>query len=231
VPYFDHPELPSAPPEQSVLWRYLCLAELGDLLKNKTLHLNRADQLQDASIDVEGQVNLSAASGMSPQSIRRALALMQSVQSAVFVDSWYENDSSKHDQWIAGGRLNEEIAIRSNMCAIKSAFARAPQKIYASSVQYIDLASHPIPVGNVFLPALHKRYELHEEKEVRILLLQTSGEKTFSPGPAEGLNITVDRKSLIHAIHVPAKSSDSLCRHVMSLADQYGLTCETSPQS
>lgn len=228
MPYFDHPELPSAPSDESVLWRYLSLTELIDLLNSNALHLTRADQLMDLSIDAESQVILGASSGLSAESVRRSFALMRSVQSAVFLDCWYQNGSAKHGEWEASGAINEGVAIRSNAHALKTSLAQAPQKIYASSVQYIDFTTDPMPTGNIFLPALHKRRDLRLEKEVRILLLQTSGENKFSPGPAGGLNIPVDTKTLIQSLHIAPGSADSFRNRVVSLAGDYGLTYESS---
>lgn len=228
MPYFDHPELPPAPFDDTVIWRYMSLTKLQDLLHSDSLHLTRADQQMDASIDIESQVNLGASAGMSANSIRRSFDLMRSVQSAVFIDGWFQSGSTRHDHWQASSEIEEQIAIRSNLRSMKASFSQAPQKIYTSSVQYIDFSATLMPSGNVFLPALHKQHHFRAEKEVRVLLLHTSGEKVFAPGPSGGLRVPVDIQTLIHALHLPSGSSGSLRNRVISLANQSGLTCDIS---
>ena len=223
--YFDHPELPSAPAEDTVIWRYLSLAEFLNTLYQRTLHFTRVDRLCDSFLDIENLVALSAHSGIQTESTRRSLALMKSVQSAVFANSWYENDSHAHLRWeIHGG--NYEVAIRSTVNTLKKALSASSQKVYISRVQYIDFASVPMPTGNVFLPALHKQHELRNEKELRMLLLQTGGQTVFSPGPERGIDVSVETASLIKGVRVTPRSASWFRRLVASIAERYSLNFE-----
>jgi hypothetical protein len=225
--YFDHPELPSAPPEDTVIWRYLSLAEFLNILNQRTLHFTRVDRLSDSFLDIENQVALSALSGLHTGSTRRSFDLMKSVQSAVFANSWYENGSHAHLRWeIHGG--NYEVAIRSTVKTLKKALAASSQKVYMSGVQYIDFASVPMPAGNVFLPALHKQHNLRNEREVRLLLLQTGGQTVFSPGPERGVDVSVENASLIKGIRVTPRSANWFQSLVASIADRYTLNLENS---
>jgi hypothetical protein len=97
-----------------------------------------------------------------------------------------------------------------------------------SSMQYIDFASTPMPTGNVFLPALHKQHELRNEKELRMLLLQTGGQPVFSPGPEQGVGISVETASLIKAIRVTPQSASWFRSLVKSITDRYSLNFENS---
>jgi hypothetical protein len=227
MPYFDHPELPSTPAEDTVIWRYLSLAEFLNIPNDQTLHFARVDRLSDSFLDIENQVALSALAGLSAESTRRSLNLMKSVQKAVFSNSWYEADSHAHLKWeIHGG--NYEVAIRSSVSTLKKALTTSTQKIYMSRVQYIDFASTPMPTGNVFLPALHKQHELRNEKEIRMLLLQTGGQKVFSPGPEQGVDVSVETASLIKAVRVTPRSATWFRSLVKSLADRYTLNFESN---
>jgi hypothetical protein len=225
--YFDHLELPAAPAEETVIWQYLSLAEFLNILNDQTLHFFRVDRLSDSFLDIENQVALSALSGLPAESTRRALALMKSVQSAVFANSWYESGSNAHLRWeIHGG--NYEVAIRTTVNTIKKALSASSQKIYMSGVQYIDFASVPMPSGNVFLPALHKPHELRNEKEIRMLLLQTGGQPVFSPGPKQGVDVNVVTTSLIKGVRVTPRSANWIRSLVKSIADHYSLNFENN---
>jgi hypothetical protein len=225
--YLDHLELPSAPAGDKVIWRYLSLAQFLNILNNQTLHFTRIDRNPDSLLDIESQVALNAFAGISAESTRRAFNLMKSTQSAVFTNSWYENDSHAHLRWeIHGG--NYEVAIRTNVDTLKNILSPASQRIYMSSVQYIDFASIPMPTGNVFLPALHKPHELSEEKEVRLLLLQTGGKSVFSPGPEEGIDVSIEATSMIKGVRVAPRSASRLRGLLRSIADRYSLNFESN---
>jgi hypothetical protein len=225
--YFDHPELPSAPAEDTVIWRYLPLAEFLNIPNDQTLHFTRVDRLSESFPDIEKQVALGALAGFPAESTRRSIDLMKSAQKAVFSNSWYEADSQAHLKWeIHGG--NYEVAIRSTVNTLKKALTTSTQKIYMSSMQYIDFASVPMPTGNVFLPALHKPHELRNEKELRMLLLQTGGQTVFSPGPEQGVDVSVETVSLIKGVRVTPRSATWFRSLVKSLADRYSLNFESN---
>lgn len=227
MPYLDHLELPSAPAGDKVIWRYLSLAQFLNILNNQTLHFTRIDRNSDSLLDIENQVALNAFAGIPAESTRRAFNLMKSTQSAVFTNSWYENDSQAHLRWeMPGG--NYEVAIRTNVDTLKNILSPASQKIYMSSVQYIDFASVPMPTGNVFLPALHKPRELSEEKEVRLLLLQTGGQSVFSPGPEQGIDVSIEAASMIKGVRVAPRSASRLRGLMRSIADRYSLNFESN---
>ena len=103
-----------------------------------------------------------------------------------------------------------------------------PQKIYLSGVQYIDFAASAMPTGNVFLPALHKCRDLHSEKEVRILMLQTGDQKAFSSGSTRGIELPIDLRSLIQGIRLAPRSAGWLHNLMLSLAERHGLSYEPS---
>jgi rubredoxin len=227
VSYLNHLELPSAPAGDEVIWRYLPLAQLLKILNEQTLHFTRVDRLCDYSLDIENQVALNVLAGIPAESTRRAFNLMKSAQSAVFSNNWYENGSHAHLRWEMHGG-NDEVAIRTTVDTLKKALSPSSQKIYMSSVQYVDFACAPMPTGNVFLPALHKPHELRDEKEILMLLLQTGGQAVFSPGPEQGVEVRIDAASLIKGVRVPPRSASSFRSQVLSIADHYRLNFEST---
>lgn len=228
MPYTDHPEIPPAPADDTVIWQYLSVAELLDLLDSSAIHLTRADSLATTSIDVESQVMLGLRSGIPAEMVRRSFGLMSSVQTAIFTSCWYSSGSAFHSKWEGCGGGKAQIAIRSTVKGLQAAVSRAPQRLYISAVQYIDFAVSVMPTGNVFFPALHKDYELRDEREVRLLMLQTGGQKIFSPGPSCGIDLPIDLHSMIHGIRLAPHSAEWLRDLVHSLAERYGLTCDNS---
>ena len=228
MPYTHHPEIPSPPADDTVIWQYLSVAELLDLLDSSAVHLTRADRLDDVPIDVERQVSLGFLSGAPAETVRRSFDLMYSVQAAVFTSCWFGSGSSMHHRWERLGGDKSQIAIRSTVKAFKASVSSVPRKLYLSAVQYIDPAALPIPTGNIFLPVLHKRHELRDQKEVRLLTLQTGGQTVFSPGPREGIELPVDLRSMIQDISLAPNSADWLHRLVQTLAERYRLTLDNN---
>jgi hypothetical protein len=90
----------------------------------------------------------------------------------------------------------------------------------------MDFTASRVPTGNVFLPALHKCQELRDEKELRLLILQSGGQKAFSPGPSQGVDLTVDLGSLILGLRLAPRSAEWLRDLVGLLADRHGITYE-----
>jgi hypothetical protein len=225
--YLDHLELPPAPAGDQVIWRYLPLAQFLNILNDQTLHFTRIDHLSDSFPDVETQVALNALAGIPAESTRRSFDLMRSVQSAVFINSWFEIDSRAHLRWEIHS-CNYEVAIRTTVDTLKSSLSPSLQKIYMSAVQYIDFAAASMPIGNVFLPSLHKQDRLRDEKEVRLLLLQTGGPTIFVPGPEQGIEVTIDAASLIKGVLVTSQSPPWFRSLVSSIADRYSLNFESS---
>lgn len=228
--YFDHPELPPQPAEVASIWQYLLISDFLKLMDNRALRFTRIDRLPGSSLDVQSQVALAAASGVPAESIWRSMSLMHSVQRAVFVNCWHENGSSAHRRWSEGGG-EQLIAIRSSAKALKAALAASSptQKVYLSRVQYIDFDSTLMPTGNVFLPALHKQHVLRDEKEIRLLLLQTGGQEAFTPGPEQGVEVTVELSALIDEVRVASQASLWLRKMVHTLTEEHGMSFEAGP--
>jgi hypothetical protein len=61
---------------------------------------------------------------------------------------------------------------------------------------------------------------------MRLLMLQAGGQKAFSPGPSQGVDITVDLGSLIQGLLIAPRSAKWLRDLVGLLADRYGITYE-----
>ena len=228
MPYFYHPEIPAAPAGDTTIWQYVSVAELLDLLDCSSLHLTRADHLADPSIDVENQVFLGVLSGMSGEAARRSFDLMHSVQTAVFASRWYASGSTVHREWLQCGGAKSQIAVRSTVKALQASVALVPQKIYVSAMQYMDFATSPMPTGNVFLPAVHTCSTLRDERELRLLMLQTGDTKAFSPGPSGGVDLNIDLRSLITGLRLAPRSAEWLHNLVRSLAERYGATFENT---
>jgi hypothetical protein len=226
MPYFDHLELPSAPDGDEVIWRYLSMDQLLNILNEETIHFSRVDHSSGSFPNIESQVALNVLAGIPPEAARRSLYLMKGVQSAVFTNSWYESGAHEHLRWeIHGG--NDKVAIRTTVDALQNALSLSSQKISMSSVQYIDFACVPMPTGNAFLPTLYRPQELRHDKEVLMLLLQAGGKEVFTPGPEKGVGVKIDTTSLIKGVRVAAQSSSWFRSLVLSIADRYGLNFET----
>lgn len=153
---------------------------------------------------------------------------MFSAQTAVFGNSWYASDSTIHRHWLECGGARAQVAIRSTVTALQTSVSHLPQKVYLSAMQYIDFAASAMPTGNVFLPALHKSSKLSGEREVRLLMLQTGGEKAFSPGPSRGVDLSIDLGALIQGLRLAPRSAGWLHNLVKSLADRYSITYDDS---
>ncbi len=228
MPYIPHPELPSPPASKTVLWRYVSLAELLDLLDGRTLHFTRTDQLPHTGINRESQVFLSVIAGMSAEEARRSFDLGQSAQSTIFASCWYESGSGRHQRWQTLGGSKGQIALRSTVGGLQQALSQSSQQVYMSRVQYIDFRSVAVPGGNIFHAALHKQRGMSEEREVRVLL-QQSGAKPSSAGPLRGVEVDVDIWSLIDGVRVAPRSAEWLGELVLSLTERYGLRFEGNP--
>lgn len=236
IPYIEHPELPRAYSDNTVLWRYFPLAGFLALLEHQALHFTRVDRLPNATIDRRGKSGLGAASGataetsLQPPAVRQALELMQIASQAVFANCWYSGLSEWHEPWEQYGGRNNAVAVRSSVGALKAAVGRSPRKVHIASVLYFEYETDTIPAGNAYLSALHKHASFAQEKEVRALTLQMGDvSNVFTPGPELGIEISVDTENLFEEVRTAPGSEPWFDRLVATLARRYGATWPVFP--
>jgi hypothetical protein len=121
----------------------------------------------------------------------------------------------------------EGVAVRSNHDALTEAISASSLKGRTSVVNYIDYEQTMIPLGNLFFPFLHKRLSFAHEAELRAIIW--AGEDVNAPqmpGPPDYVEIDVDPKHLIKAIHVSPTAPKWFGALVEKVLSRYAIGCE-----
>lgn len=211
---FNQPESDSVS-----IWRYVSFSKLIALIHGRALHFTRIDQLQDRFEGAQPAPNLrdpgrfdeytvladtSQLSEYQKGLLAQALATPDPLdRQVVAVNCWHMNDYESAAMWPLYVQGNEGVAIRSTVGRLKRAFDATPESVIIGAVKYIDHSTDTIPRGNFLHAFLHKRKSFEHERELRALVFMPhNGHGVQDLVPAEGIDIAVEVRLLVEAIHL-----------------------------
>jgi hypothetical protein len=116
-------------PDDTVLWRYVDLYRLLDLLQTSELHLTRVDQMEDRWEGAYSSVNVaqrparygkywSAMSTVLPQ-------WYENSRTHMFINCWYMGADESYAMWRLYDAAGKGVAIKTNAALLKSALQGA----------------------------------------------------------------------------------------------------------
>ncbi len=203
MPFGPHEQLPDIP-DDTVLWRYVDLYRLLDLLQTSELHLTRVDQMEDRWEGAYSSVNVARRPdiyGKDWPAMSTAFPQMYAyARTRTFVNCWYMGADESYAMWRLYDAAGKGVAIRTSASRLKSALTGS-HLISAAPVSYVDYQTTYIPEGNIFFPCIHKRKSFAHESEYRLLAMWSPGQFEEEMPPVflrESVNLT----SLIEAVHV-----------------------------
>ena len=174
---FDGPHDPDA-----VIWRYIDFAKLVSLLESQSLHLARADVLDDR---FEGSIPLELLIRREqPDSFWRSTTfspanvpeLYRGMRGYVFVNCWCVSQWESAALWPLYVPSHQGVAIRSTYRRLVDALAAEEKPLHVGCVRYIDYTREGFPrrgdaasVENMLTPFIHKRKSFEHERELRII--------------------------------------------------------------
>ena len=209
-----------APPDDTVLWRYMDFTKFVSLLEKSALFFCRVDLLGDP---FEGSISPKTLPALpmnaEPGRMQAYQVDLRQIVRMTYVNCWHENTFESEAMWRLYAREEDGVAIKTTFDSFKRAFVDE-KKVTASQVKYLDYNASPIPQGNVLFPLIHKRISFEHEKEVRALHVHSPHDESDD---LAGVCCRVDLDRLVKEIVVAPFAQDWFVELVRSLAEQYGV--------
>lgn len=224
------------------VWRYMDLPKLIGLLQSKSLHLTRADTLDDPFEGRITHINRLAdeakitellahpANGHTRESLRRFFNEAIDVnRQNTYVSCWCSGETESATMWKAYG--DKGVVVQSTYNKLRDNLPgpdpKGAETVYMACVRYLNYqGSDWIPRGNAFFPFIHKRKQYEEEKEVRIIY---SGLGQRFDGP--GISISIEMGKVIDDIRCYPGAPVWIREILTDLVRKYGLDLDVSPSS
>ena len=189
------PSLPTKPPHSSVLWRYMTLEKLLQMLYRHGVFFSYPGKLNDP---FEG--SLPALTIKRLQALNFAKDIEHSTKKRYVVSCWHEMDHESEAMWRLYAERGSGIAVKTNFESLMESVAPGwlddPHPSFmAGRVSYVDYDTEDIPVLNG-MPLFYKRKSFSHEKEVRIACYENENESS------SGIFSCVKLEKLIHEIVV-----------------------------
>jgi len=121
----------------------------------------------------------------------------------VAVNCWHLNDYESAAMWPLYVQGKEGVAIQSTVGRLKRAFDPSTQDVVVGAVRYIDHSTDTIPRNNFLQAFLHKRKSFEHERELRALVFMPHNrDGVQGPVPEDGIDVVVDLRVLVEAVHL-----------------------------
>jgi hypothetical protein len=197
----------------------MSFSKLMALIHSRALHFTRIDQLQDRfegaqpvpNLRNPGRLDEYVVLGDTTNLLEHQKGILAQALAAphpldrqvVAVNCWHMNVYESAAMWPLYVQGTEGVAIVSTVGKLKRAFDATPESVVIAVVKYIDHATDAIPRGNFLQAFLHKRKSFEHERELRALVFMPhNGDRVQGPVAAEGIDIQVELRVLVEAIHL-----------------------------
>lgn len=224
-------DLPSVPPDDAVLWRYMSFIKFASLLTKKALFFARADKLGDP---FEGSLSPLNAElypfihgNMPPEHQDTHRSLFRNLPRFTLINCWHENETESDAMWKLYTGNGEGIAIKTTYRLLKESLA-GKGLAYLGRVNYVNYDTTRIRNNDPTAPFIHKRRSFEHEREVRAVIRKyfIVDDQILVEGPdicKVGIHIDVDVDALIQCVFVPPYAEDWFADLVQATAETYGL--------
>lgn len=208
--------IPSDP--DTIVWKYLDLSKLIDLLLNRQLFMSRSDKFEDQHEGTFSEPTFKEIRKLSADN-PGFLAYYKQRREKVVVSSWHLNEYESFAMWQIFTQKNEGLAIQSTIGRLQQALQPETSfDQFIGEVHYIDYKKEYIPFDNEFFPFLFKRQSFQYEREIRIITDVSTKNITID----NGLKIDVDLSTLIERLYIHPKSENWYKNLVIELVKRLG---------
>ncbi len=213
----DHQiKLPTDP--ETIVWKYMDLSKLIDLLLSRKMFMSRSDKFEDQYEGTFSEPTYEEIKKLSADN-PEFLQYYKQHREQVVISSWHLNEYESFAMWQIFTQSNEGLAIQSTIGRLQQAVSPESQfKQYIGEVNYIDYKKEYIPFDNAFFPFLFKRKSFQYERELRII----TDVSEFDMKIDNGLKIDVDICQMIEKIYIHPKSENWYKNLVIELVSRLG---------
>jgi len=216
--YVHDNQIKLPPDPDTIVWKYMDLSKLIDLLLSGKMFMSRSDKFED---QYEGTFSEPTFEEIKRLSVDNPefLQYYKQHREQVVISSWHLNEYESFAMWQIFTQKHEGLAIRSTIGRLQQALEPERQfEQHIGEVNYIDYKREYIPFDNAFFPFLFKRKNFNYEREVRIITdVSHTGIEIDN-----GLKIDVDISRMIDRIYIHPKSENWYKNLVVELLKRLG---------
>lgn len=229
MPVVENPEGIVSPPKEMTLWRYMDLPKLISILESRSLFFATPATFDDP---FEGSIPAATAdlrdailqeTGNEHFSSEWVQQTHKDVRRFVAISSWYSSEDESVAMWKLYGRVNEAVAVRSDVSRLIRALEQTERSIVVGAVQYVSYATGLIATMTLLSPLFTKDISFRHECEVRALVQPHGTDSLDGEGIQDGgLSVPVDVEMLIEGIYVSPTAPIWFARVVESVLEKFG---------
>lgn len=216
--YITDSQIKLPPDPDTIVWKYMDLSKLIDILLSGKMFMSRSDKFEDqyeGTFSEPTYEEIKKLSANNPE----FLQTYKKHREQVVISSWHLNEYESFAMWQIFTQSQEGLAIQSTIGRLQQALAPEKQFLqYLGEVNYIDYKKEHIPFDNAFFPFLFKRKSFQYEREVRII----TDVSAFGMTIDNGLKIDVDICQMIEKIYIHPKSENWYKNLVIELVKRLG---------
>lgn len=243
----DSPPI-SEPNENTELVKYIDIVKFLSILKEQSLFFCRIDKLEDKfegtlpalthskivewykyMRDVRKYFTTPFPDDELDKKASETLSFQNKMRSLNCINCWNKFDAESYALWKIYANLNQGIMLKTTFKKLIHSFGASSEKIYCSSVKYIDYNKDIIDFGNTMSPLIHKHYCYTYENEIRLIheVPNTAWVHNWGAEKYEaGVMIPIDLSDLFDEIVISPFSPDWFRELIADLASKYSLKCK-----
>jgi hypothetical protein len=220
--YKEHPTFEPPENDDAKVWRYMDLTKFVWMLDKQCLYFCRADVLKRQD-PYEGSLLPSELLKSVPVPVAQNFtAGITSSGPPVTVNCWHLSDYESAAMWKLYAGENKGIAIQSTFGRMKRSFEGFADNVYIGEITYMDYRAQTYPgCGDKFKGFLTKRKSFEHEKELRVLIWETS--KLTKRTDDGSVLANVNLKELIENIYISPFSPVWNRDTVQAIVKKFGL--------
>jgi hypothetical protein len=227
------PKYLTAPPGDTVIWRYMDLPKLLSLFSERALWFTRLDKLTDeyeGTIPVENQTNMFnsfkriVSNKAAVEILRRQIEKSRQYKEWTLINSWSIGEVESFALWkIYLSNSQYGVAVKSTVTRFIEAIQHEDTNITPIAVRYYNIASEALePLKQEIISGSKSRFYQYENEFRAVILDQfVSGQDTREPKHENGTYVPVDLVLLIESIYTSPGAPNWFIKLVFDLVKKF----------
>lgn len=205
--YTEHPSI-LTPEPNLVIWRYMDLWKLLDILDYNRLYLTQVIQFED---QLEGRLNYHRIDSLSKDHIFNLIDNFskETLIRENYIQCWTAEKTETYHMWKVYSDYRSAVAIKTTIADLKNSLIDEEQDVYIGQIEYINPQNNYFFRSNAFQLFFEKRMYFSFENEVRILTVKTAANSDEINKLPDHVFIKVNPKILIKEIKLAPLASES----------------------
>lgn len=243
--YRPHPDI-TTPPDETIVWRYMSIEKLLDLVTSQQITLASLDKFADPweghlpEADIQA-LTKSLSERISSFLSERVFDTLRHGRSGrkktMYVNCWHRSEVESAALWsIYAGESG--VAIKSSIGSLKKSIS-CPWEFHIGNVEYIDYEAKGASSGSTLssiTPAFLKRKSFSHEQEVRVFVEDIA----YSAGASDErmdadecgyVKLDIDTLELVQMLHVSPNAPEWVENAIAATLEKFDIPRERITKS